>query len=477
MRVSDVVSASEFHIDVAVPGPEGALGRSFTWSVPTESIDPTEFLTPGTLVLTSGVGMNVTDVRVWDAYVERLARVPAAALVFGVGPAHPQVPQGLIDACQNQGLPLLLVPPEVPFPLVQREVQDRVTAERYDMIRRGSELAQQCSELVARGGTLHDVLHHIASTVGERALIEDRTGAELLRAGGPGPIIQRAEFTLPSPDNDAFRLVIEASQTSQLVTSLIRPATAVLALQLAATLGSTAMAYSRSAGRLVEAIYSRSTIETEDLLALTRDAELDPFRPIGVVLLQVDSGMSVTYLRTLSWRIRTRLGAEFPTMRFVEDADLSTVLVQGKMTMTELSLIVSESLGNAPSTSCVIDVVENSAELGLTLRHLRRSLGAPGVTTAPPMNFDAVVDTLSHPGSMSLARRLLAPLNSPEHHPLRETLESYLKHSGVKSAICDELFIHRNTLSYRLRKIEELLGMDLQNGQNRAILMLSLRLA
>ncbi|MEU4670400.1 helix-turn-helix domain-containing protein [Amycolatopsis sp. NPDC023774] len=43
--------------------------------------------------------------------------------------------------------------------------------------------------------------------------------------------------------------------------------------------------------------------------------------------------------------------------------------------------------------------------------------------------------------------------------------------------MCAELFIHRNTLAYRLKRIRELLGLDLQDGRVRATLLMALRLA
>lgn len=477
MRVSDVMETSDFHIETSVPGPPGALERLFTWSIPTESMDPTPFLAPSSLVLTQGVALNVTDARVWDAYVERLVSVSVAALVFGIGPAHRTLPEALKKSCEDHGLPLLMVPAEVPFALVQRELQDRVTAERYEMIRKGSELAQECTAMVARGGTLQDLLQRISEVLGRRVALEDRTGTELLRAGSPGYITERTEFTLPGPEDDSFRLVAEVPTSSHTIGSLLRPATAVVAMQLNATLGSTALTFSRNAGRLVDAIFSRKAIPTDELLSLTRDAELDPYRPIGVTLIEVDQNVSITYLRTISWRVRTRLATEFPTMRFVEDPSLSTLLVQGRqLDRKRLRTIVAEAVGRAASVSCLVEVVDNSAELGLALRHIHRSLGNPGVAQAPAMNFDAVVDTLYHPGTVSMARRLLEPLSGVEYEPLRETLRTYLKLSGVKPAICEALFIHRNTLSYRLRKIEELLGLDLQDGQTRATLLLATRL-
>ena len=73
-----------------------------------------------------------------------------------------------------------------------------------------------------------------------------------------------------------------------------------------------------------------------------------------------------------------------------------------------------------------------------------------------------------------MARRLLAPLALDAGGSLRETLEAYLRLSGNSREMCEELFIHRNTLSYRLRKIEDLLQLDLSDGQIRATCLLAL---
>jgi hypothetical protein len=48
-----------------------------------------------------------------------------------------------------------------------------------------------------------------------------------------------------------------------------------------------------------------------------------------------------------------------------------------------------------------------------------------------------------------------------------ETLESYLKNSGSLKAMADELFIHRNTILYRMTNIKKLLGSNLEDSRER----------
>ncbi|MEV0593645.1 PucR family transcriptional regulator [Nonomuraea cavernae] len=75
-----------------------------------------------------------------------------------------------------------------------------------------------------------------------------------------------------------------------------------------------------------------------------------------------------------------------------------------------------------------------------------------------------------HPG--------LEPLLADEHHlPLLETLETYLDLAGSAVATSRALRLHRTSLYYRLRRVEELARTDLKDGGERLALHLSLKLA
>ncbi|MCQ6282400.1 helix-turn-helix domain-containing protein [Bacillus sp. EB600] len=59
---------------------------------------------------------------------------------------------------------------------------------------------------------------------------------------------------------------------------------------------------------------------------------------------------------------------------------------------------------------------------------------------------------------------------------LKETLDVYLRNNGLLKKTADELFIHQNTLKYRLEKLQNLTGFDLLDSEARLNLMLALRL-
>ena len=59
---------------------------------------------------------------------------------------------------------------------------------------------------------------------------------------------------------------------------------------------------------------------------------------------------------------------------------------------------------------------------------------------------------------------------------LRRTLDCWFRHNVQPTATAKALFIHRNTLDYRLNRISELTGLDLSNFDDRLLLYVALQL-
>ncbi len=63
------------------------------------------------------------------------------------------------------------------------------------------------------------------------------------------------------------------------------------------------------------------------------------------------------------------------------------------------------------------------------------------------------------------------------HEQLVLTLETYLDHAGDVKSTAAELWLHRTSLYYRLRRIEEVAGVDLNRGEDRLLCHVALRLS
>ncbi|AIS00688.1 PucR family transcriptional regulator [Streptomyces glaucescens] len=69
----------------------------------------------------------------------------------------------------------------------------------------------------------------------------------------------------------------------------------------------------------------------------------------------------------------------------------------------------------------------------------------------------------------------VAPLLSPAHRELARTAEVYLDRAGQAGRAAAELGIHRQTLYYRLSRVEQLTGLDLDDGEDRLLLHMALK--
>ncbi|MFF1547568.1 PucR family transcriptional regulator [Streptomyces sp. NPDC058291] len=69
------------------------------------------------------------------------------------------------------------------------------------------------------------------------------------------------------------------------------------------------------------------------------------------------------------------------------------------------------------------------------------------------------------------------PLLAPAHQELARTAEVYLDCAGQAGRTAAELGIHRQTLYYRLSRVEQLTGLDLDDGEDRLLLHMTLKAA
>lgn len=72
---------------------------------------------------------------------------------------------------------------------------------------------------------------------------------------------------------------------------------------------------------------------------------------------------------------------------------------------------------------------------------------------------------------------VLNTLHKPAHRELARTAEVFLDHAGQAGRSAAALGIHRQTLYYRLSRVEQLTGLDLDDGEQRLLLHMALKAA
>ncbi|MDI3270110.1 MAG: helix-turn-helix domain-containing protein [Bacillota bacterium] len=104
--------------------------------------------------------------------------------------------------------------------------------------------------------------------------------------------------------------------------------------------------------------------------------------------------------------------------------------------------------------------------------------GAPGFMSARHLGWHRYLYRwYLSPDGQDLAGRLLQPLQSlnPEQRSVYwETLRAYLRHGGNIQAMAKDLFLHRNTVRYRIKQLERHLEVRLEDPEVRFFLQLAL---
>lgn len=82
-----------------------------------------------------------------------------------------------------------------------------------------------------------------------------------------------------------------------------------------------------------------------------------------------------------------------------------------------------------------------------------------------------------NPELISFQEQTLGKLLQQEgYKEMMHTLDAFFSHNGNLSQTAEALYIHRNTLNYRLERIQSILGIDLDNPESRLALQLALHI-
>ncbi|WP_408897756.1 PucR family transcriptional regulator [Nocardioides sp. R1-1] len=141
-----------------------------------ELLEPGAYLSGGELLLTTGLALP-GDAAAVATYVAHLRAADVSALALGLGPVHQAPPDALVEACREQGLPLLVVPAATPFLTISRAywtAQSRSTEERlHDVL----SVQRALVEAAAAPDPAASVLRRLARWLDGWAVLLDADGA------------------------------------------------------------------------------------------------------------------------------------------------------------------------------------------------------------------------------------------------------------------------------------------------------------
>jgi purine catabolism regulator len=509
-----------------VAGHEG-LGRELRWAHVIEMPEPDDLLKGGELVLTTGLGAGdrPDGQRAW---ISSVLEQGAAAVAVELGTSwRERLPAPVVEACAAAGVPLVAFRRAVRFVEITEAVHAAVLHRQFELLRRGEEIHKRFTQLILQGRGVPEILAELAQEVGRPVVLED-AGGELVyyvsrppRAGddvtlGAWTDLHRAEARGEAPEGaEIVEVRLMDSSWGRLMALAIdaplddfdRVAVERAALAVAIDLlGQQHEEHLRARSR--GAFLSELADERVEEPDARRRAEALGFPGSGHgELLPVAAAWrgprgllargsdALTWTR-LSGELRTALASTgFGVLIGPRDADLLVLLALGGRAYDEAlaehvaglfhGVLERRGLGPRDAALAIGAPVDDWAGAGPGLRRVRRSAGA--ATALPPRRWhdarrpgvtDLLHDLRDAPELDAFVDEQLGPLladGSARSRALLETLEAYLAAGGRKAQAARALHLERQSLYLRLRRIEELLGVSLEDEDAVLGLHLALR--
>ncbi|WP_406006494.1 PucR family transcriptional regulator [Streptomyces sp. NBC_00637] len=146
------------------------------WAHVSELADPVPYMEGGELLLITALKLDAEDPEAMRRYVRRLAKAGVVGLGFAVGVNYDDIPKALVDAADEEGLPLLEVPRRTPFLAISKAVSAAIAADQYRAVTAGFAAQRELTKQALTDGP-QGLLRALAAQVDGWAALYDASGA------------------------------------------------------------------------------------------------------------------------------------------------------------------------------------------------------------------------------------------------------------------------------------------------------------
>lgn len=541
-------------LKLTVRAGEDRLDVPVRWVHASELADPVPYMEGGELLLITALKLDAENPESMQRYVRRLVGAGVAGLGFAVGVNYEDIPEALVDAAAQEGMPLLEVPRRTPFLAISKAVSAAIAADQYRAVTAGFAAQRELTKQALTDGP-EGLLAALASQVDGWAALYDASGAVVAtapewagrRAARLTADVERlrerpapASSVVGGPENED-RVELHTLGTGR------RPR-AALAVGTAAALGTAERYAVHSAIALLTLTTERSrSLQAAEarvgaaVLRMLLAGEPDHARavagdlygglldaPFRVIVAEAASVSAARVVDSGSRVALTKASAAVLVAASEASGDplgaLTEIVESAAARAGEAVLVVPEGEGDA--ARLVVLAADGGAAVGACADYAA-ALEAARTGAVPEQSGgadeDELVVGLSAPAgpiaaaaaykqaeqALSVARRrgrvcveheqmaagsvlpLLADdavkafadglLRALHEHDatgrgdLVASLRAWLSRHGQWDAAAADLGVHRHTLRYRMRRVEEILGRSLDDADVRMELWLALK--
>src|SRR5215211_6200945 len=512
-------------MDLGLATGADAADAPVRWVHISELPDPTPWLSGGELLLTTGIQLDSEERQ--REFVRLLSGHHLAGLGFGTGFDHPELPKGLVDEARGLDFPVFDVPYELPFIALTEKAFTRLVNEQYEVLQRGIAIHKRLERLVLEERGLDEVVRALAAAIGGAVCVLSARGetiaskvfrrqlpetaleavrSEVRRRGaqiakGRALTAEAGEFAPDHPEIVGRSHVMPVS-----IRGRGAPQAWLVAARDAGGLGDFERLILQQAVTVValELMRQRAMRDTErrlagDVLAEALTGRLSDeelamrLRPFGI-------GQSAAVLVFSGPDGPPAPQAEAELDRFLADAGVGALVatrdrllcavVDAHENVDPIGLAGRAREAIADDAGALRAAASRAAPVGSlrrTFHEARCALEAAALTNGSSTPVASYRDLGAFQLLLSLqddeALRLycdsvLGPLEDASGEygdELIRSLEAFIEQNGQWERAARELYCHRHTLRYRIRRVEQLTGRDLSNARDRIEFWLALR--
>jgi purine catabolism regulator len=495
---------------------EDAAEAPVRWVHISELPDPTPWLSGGEMILTTGLQLT-TDKRQRD-FARLLCDHHLAGVGFGVGFSHDHVPAPLLEEARAMGLPVFEIPYELPFIAITEKAFGRLVNEQYEVLQRGIAIHKRLERLVIEERGLDELVGAVSAAIGGVVMVLDARGETLAskafrrklsepavdavrtRIRGSARDRPAADFAPEHPEIAGRSLVLPVSTRGRGA-----PQAWLVAARDAGSLGDFERLILQQAATVValELMRQRVMRDTErrlagDVLAqaLTgrlAESEIESrLRPFGIgeraavlVFDCDDPGAAEPDLEAAL--AESGVGALVATR---ERLLCAVVDASGELDPVELARAMRLALIAGHGGSDVRAAASRVAAVGMVRRSFHEARcaieatalangAAPEVASYQDLGAFRLLLAVQDDDALRVyTDSVLGPLEDGGGEygdELLRSLEAFIEQNGQWEKAARQLYCHRHTLRYRIKRIEELTGRDLKSARDRIELWLALR--
>lgn len=486
MSIAELLSEPQLGLEL-LAGVEG-LGADITWSHTSDLPNLWEWVSPGVLLMTNGLSIPA-DPALQIQLAQSLVGAGAVGLAIGEKMHAPDLTPEFLAACNELPLALISIPYPLPFMAISRSIAEASLLEESRRIKQTARIYDLLRKATTPGETWSQLLAGIGKEIRARLYVVDDRCQHPWQPGDaalPEGVLARVRRVtsdstaetrhfLWTADGEESMLIMEIPTHPHALLVILpedrRQPDGVVLLHSATVLG---LGLSRSALAMESRYRSGGEFLLQSFEGRTGAAE--------AARRLEDFGFPAGDLRLVS--VPAQMEAGLPQVHSVlwrHGINSICVAMEGR-----LHLLVSELCPEA----LLLHVFDAKLPMGLSTvvgaagiqQALRESLWALGQATAQGERQLTYSEGASwyglggHRDGEVLVQRLLGPVLEHDRANRTEfmaTLKAYLENQRSAQKVAALLFVHRQTVIYRVRKIGELTGLDLAETSSVAQLWLA----